>query len=136
MGGMVAIFSEISHNEYNYSTPATESLVKQIVKQERKYTKDPNMPSVKNGIKKSKHQRNEKLLNKLQIAMSDDEIRPLAMPSENGASTWLSTLPLTSENYQLIKQTFLIRYSYSWQLSRLTSTCEYGVTSSIDHVLT
>ena len=75
MGGMVALFSEISHNEYNYSAPATESLVKQIVKQKRKYTKDPNMPSVKNGIKKNKHQRNEKLLNKLQIAMSDDEIR-------------------------------------------------------------
>ena len=52
------------------------------------------MPSVKNGIKKNKHQRNEKLLNKLQIAMSDDEIRPLAMPSENGASTRLSTLQL------------------------------------------
>ena len=42
---------------------------------------------------KNEHQRNEKLLNELQITMSDDEIRLLAMSSENGASTWLSTLP-------------------------------------------
>ena len=139
MGGMaIPIFSELSDNEYNYSTSVTENLVNQIVKQERTYTKDPEMSSVKNGIKKNKHQRNEKLLNELQSTMSDDEIRLLAMSSENGASTWLSTLPLTSENYQLTKQNFwdLIRFRYGWQLSRLPSTCECGVTFSIEHALT
>ena len=55
----IPIFSELSDNEYNYSMSVTENLVNQIVKQGRIHTKDPDMSSVKYGIKKNKHQRND-----------------------------------------------------------------------------
>jgi hypothetical protein len=56
---------------------------------------------------------------------------------ENGASSWLTTLPLKEEGYTLNKQSFwdLIRLRFGWSLNRLPETCECGSKFSTEHAM-
>jgi len=69
--------------------------------------------------------------------MIQDETRLLDLSIENGASLWLTTLPLEEGGYHLTKQNFwdLVRFWYGWQLSRLPVNCECGAAFTIDHAL-
>ena len=55
-----------------------------------------------------------------------------------GASSWLSAVPLASENFSLNKQEFTdaICLRYRWDLKRLPIKCPCGKTYSVDHALT
>ena len=56
---------------------------------------------------------------------------------EQGASSWLTTLPLKEEGYDLTKQLFwdLVRMRCNWALSRSPSVCECGMNFDVTHVL-
>lgn len=105
--------------------------------QQRTYKKDPEMAAKKSTIKKTKRDANERILSEIRESMSVEDSRLLDLSMENGASTWLSTLPLVDEGYHLTKQNFwdLIRFRYGWQLSRLPTTCECGSSFSVEHAL-
>ena len=59
------------------------------------------------------------------------------MHQEQGALSWLTTLPIKEESYDLTKQLFwdLVRMRYNWALSRLPSVCECGTKSDLTHAL-
>ena len=138
LGGLaIPIFSDISDNEFSFSVKISENHVNGILAQQRKYTKDSEMAAKKNDIKKMKKELNERILSEISKTLSTEDSRLLQLSMENGASTWLSTLPLAEEGYHLTKQNFwdLIRFRYGWQLSRLPGTCECGSSFSIDHAL-
>ena len=56
---------------------------------------------------------------------------------ERGASSWLTTIPLAEEGYDLTKQLFwyLIRIRYGWTFRRVPSNCECGIKLDIRHTL-
>ena len=68
-------------------------------------------------------------LQKLLSTLSDKQKRLYELNREHGASSWLTTIPLSEEGYDLIKQSFwdLIRIRYCWTFTRLPSNCECGI---------
>ena len=56
---------------------------------------------------------------------------------EEGASIWLTTIPLKDEGYDMSKQEFwdLIRIRYGWFLKRIPETCECGNRFDLNHAL-
>ena len=107
LGGLaIPIFSDISDNEFSFSVKISENHVNGILAQQRKYTKDSEMAAKKNDIKKMKKELNERILSEISKTLSTEDSRLLQLSMENGASTWLSTLPLAEEGYHLTKQNF------------------------------
>ena len=69
--------------------------------------------------------------------MSDEQRRLNEINRQQGASTWLTTLPIKEEGYTINKNCFwdLLRLRYGWQLQRLPTTCECGTRFTLDHAL-
>ena len=74
-------------------------------------------------------------LQKLRSILSDEQKRLNELNREQGASSWLTTIPLSEEGYDLTKQLFwdLTRIKYGWTLTRLPSNCECGIKFNIQH---
>ena len=74
---------------------------------------------------------------KLRSTLSDEQKRLNELNREQGASSWLTTIPLSEEGYDLTKQLFwdLIRIRYGWTLTRLPSNCECGNKFDVQHAL-
>ena len=74
-------------------------------------------------------------LQKLRSTFSDEQKRLNELNREQGASSWLTTMPLTEEGYDLTKRLFwdLIRIRYGWTLTRLPSNCECGNKFDLQH---
>ena len=62
------------------------------------------------------------------IDLPTNKIRLNKINQENGASTWLSTIPLKEEGQSLSKQEFwnVVKIRYRWPLSRLPNMCSCG----------
>ena len=56
---------------------------------------------------------------------------------EQGSSTWLTTMPIREEGYDLNKQHFwdLVHIRYGWRLTRLLINFKYGVKFDLKHSL-
>ena len=82
---------------------------------------------------KDEEQRKFKLLNEGNKELG----RQLALLSEKGASSWISTLPLKECGFVLSKQQFqdAIRIKYNIPLDGISQECACGKTNSIDHSL-
>ena len=82
------------------------------------------------------HHHNEEL-QKLRYTLSDKQKRLNELNREQRASSWLTTIPLSEEGYDLTKQLFwdLIRIRYGWTLTRLPSNCECGNKFDVQHAL-
>ena len=76
-------------------------------------------------------------LQKLRSTFSDEQKRLNELNREQGASSWLTTIPLSEEGYDLTKQLFwdLIRIRYGWTHTRLPSNCERGNKFDVQHAL-
>ena len=76
-------------------------------------------------------------LQKLRSTFSDEQKRLNKLNKEQGASSWLTTIPLSEEGYDLTKQLFwdLIRIRYGWTLTRLPSNCERCNKFDVQHAL-
>ena len=110
VGGMeIVIFADIVKTEFQNPKNVTESL-----------TKD-QLAKFKYNVKKEKLQRNTKRLQSLSI----NKTCLSKIKQKKGASTWLSTLPLKEEGYNLLKQEFwdLVKIRYEWPLLRLSNMC-------------
>ena len=57
--------------------------------------------------------------------------------NEQGVSSWLTTLPLKQEGYDLLKQLFwdLIRIRYGWMITKLRVNCKCGAYFDLQHAL-
>ena len=76
-------------------------------------------------------------LQKLRPTLSDEQKRLNELNREQGTSSWLSTIRLSEEGYDLTKQIFwdLICIRYGWTLTRIPSSCECGNKFDVQHAL-
>ena len=65
-------------------------------------------------------------LQKLRFTLSDEQKRLNELNREQGASSWLTTIPLSEEGYDLTKQLF-------WDLIQYAPSCKKGVFVSLRH---
>ena len=76
-------------------------------------------------------------LQKLRSILSDEQKRLNELNREQGVSSWVTTIPLSEEGYDLTKQLFwdLIRIRYRWTLTRLPFYWECGNKFDVQHAL-
>ena len=139
-GGLgIADPSSLSDSEYTFSTTINRSLIDAIVENSCD-TYNPNTESISKAkqqckaIKiKNEEQRKFKLLSEGNKELG----RQIALLSEKGASSWISTLPLKECGFVLSKQQFqdAIRIRYNIPLDGISQECACGKTNSIDHSL-
>ena len=139
LGGMgIPIFSEISENEYQNSSRLTKEHVSLILRQERSYEiQHESLNDIKKKIKQERQKYHQEKLVTIRSKMTREQCRLNDINVEQGASTWLTTLPLEDEGYMLNKQEFwdLINIRYGWPLSRTPATCACGSHFNIQHAL-
>ena len=110
------IFAELAEIEYANSLMITKTLQANICNQTVQYdTEAANTTNMKIKIRKEKIQRNRAELSKINEQLDENQKRLILLNQENGASTWLTTLPLKDEGYILNKQQF-------WDLVRIRCT--------------
>ena len=97
-----------------------------MVNQHRKNQSNENVNQIKNKVKLMKLQYHQEQLNELRLKFSDQQKRLNELNQEQGASSWLTTLPILGEGYDLTKQLFwdLTRIRYGWSLTRLPTNCK------------
>jgi len=78
---------------------------------------------------------NNTTLQQLREKMSPEQLRANDLAKMRGASSWLTTLPLKSENFDLNKREFFDALSlrYRWTPKYLSSTCPCGKRFDVDH---
>ena len=138
LGGLgIPIFSETAEREYKFSTMISKDLTSRIVNQHRQHQSNENVNQIKKKVKLMKLQHHQEQLNGLRLKFSDQRKRLNELNQEQGASSWLTTLTILDEGYDLIKQLFwdLIRIRYGWILTRLPTNCECGTKFDIQHGL-
>ena len=89
-------------------------------------------------IRKDKEEKHKYLKQQLLDEIGEEFGRQIALASEKGASSWLTSLPLGDYGYVLNKQEFkdaiLLRYNYT--IHNMSRTCPCGELNSTDHSLT
>ena len=69
--------------------------------------------------------------------MSPEPLRANYLAKMRGASSWLTTFPLKSENFDLNKREFYdaLNLRYRWTPKNLPSTCPCGKRFDVDHAM-
>ena len=114
----------------------SEDLRNKIIEQELANSQlhDKKIKENKNNIRKMKQARHRAVFQRLRNDISNKQRR---LNQQQGASIWLTTLPIKEEGYTINKNCFwnLLRLRYGWQLQRLLTTCEFGTRFTMDHAL-
>ena len=130
----LALFSIWDH--YQRSWPSQISL---ITRQETTYgIQKETINNIKKKIKRNRQEYNQQKLIDIKSRLTSQQCRLNDINTEQGASTWLSTLPIEEEGYMLNKQEFwdLVNIRYGWPLSRTPRTCTCGNNFHIEHAFT
>ena len=72
-----------------------------IVNKHRQPQSNENVNQIKNKVKLMKLQHHQKQLNELRLKFSDQQKRLNELSQEQWASSWLTTLPILGEGYDL-----------------------------------
>ena len=75
------------------------------MKQELQLSSETDVQNIKRKIKSQKQQKQAKLEN-IRPYLTEEQIRVNNLNQEHGSSSWLTTLPLSEEGYDLTKQLF------------------------------
>ena len=138
-GGMdIVIFCDIAEDDYSNSRAVTASPIKLQLEQNTVYSVNrEEIKMLKTNIKLEKLRQNTKKLNVIGCSLSDEKLKLNDTHQGNGASIWLSMLPLRDEGYCLNKQEFwdLVKLRYGWPLSRLPTQCICGTQYDVQHAL-
>ena len=139
LGGLgIPVFSDMAEDEYRNSREATKELRGKIIQQDKTSAIDlSEVQRQKRLIAKSREQKHDDLLQHLRQEMTKEQLRANELNTMKGASSWLTTLPLKSENFILNKREFrdAISLRYRWQLKYLPSICVCGKKFNVDHAM-
>ena len=83
----------------------SKDLSARIMKQELQLSSETDAQNIKRKIKSQKQQKQAKLEN-IRPYLTEEQIRLNNLNQEHGSSSWLTTLPLSEEGYDLTKQLF------------------------------
>ena len=139
MGGLgIRNINEISELEYQNSLKLTEELTSQIFNQSRVMKLDDDkLELARSEVKKANLEFYKHKRNMIYERMEISERRQLDLASEKGASTWLTTLPLSEYGFQLNKQEFndAILLRYNFKIKNVAPVCVCGERNSVNHAL-
>ena len=93
--------------------------------------------NLRRNIIKAREERNNIILQQLREKMNPEELRANDLNRMKGASSWLTMLPLRSENFLLKKREFYDALSlrYRWTLRYLPSFCPCGKKYDVGHAM-
>ena len=124
--------------EFANSRAATEQLVEHIYNQDDTAPVDTEqLKTTRRRIAFAKEEQSSSLLQKLRENMSSEQLRAIDLATMKGGSSWLTTLPLKSENFSLKKRQFYDALSlrYRWTPKYLPSMCPCGKRFDVDHAM-
>ena len=115
----------------------SKDLSPRIMKQETQLSSETDVQNIKRKIKNQKQKKHQAKLENIRSYLTEEQIRLNNLNQEHGSSSWLTTLPLSEEGYDLTKQLFwdLIRIRYGWTLTKLPAYCECGKKFDLQHAL-
>ena len=126
LGGMgIPVFPEIVNIEFQNSSLLTKEHVSLIARQERTYgNQKETVNNIKMKIKRDRQEYNQQKLIDIKSRLTSQQCRLNDINTEQGASTWLSTLSIEEKGYMLNKQEFwdLVNIKYRLPLSRTSRT--------------
>ena len=138
-GGMGLIIpSKISDTEYENSRLITEHTTEQIQLQNQKYVNNRKIDTIKAKIKKPKAANNKMIQKNIRKTLTCPiKVKALDASMENGASIWLTVLPIKEYGFALDKQSFWdsVYIRYNIPLPRLPTPCVCGASFNIEHAL-
>ena len=115
----------------------SKDLSMRIMKQEIQLSSETDVQNITQKIKRQRQQKHQAKLENIRSCLTEEQIRLNNLNQEHGSSSWLTTLPLSEEGYDLTKQLFwdLIRIRYGWTLTRLPAYCECREKFDLQHAL-
>ncbi len=129
-----------SREENGASLKITSPLVEAILNQNPTYSCDI-MSKQATGKRETHVQNRQKLEDRasiLKASLPSSLNRVMALASEKGASSWLTTLPIEEYGFTLHKGAFYdaLALRYDWDPSHTPTNCACGKIFSIDHAFT
>ena len=112
-------FSEITKMKYRNSSLLTEVRVLSIARQKRTYRiQKETVNNITKKIKWERYEYNQQKLVNIRSRLTDHYCRLNDINTEQGTSTWLTTLTIEDKGYMLNKQEFwdLVNVRYGWPL--------------------
>ena len=134
----IPIFADISDREFNNSVVISSQIVRNIKTQNKLYNfNKKNYNETKQECTKAKEQLYKFQLDELTINMTKDQKRANKLAQMKGASSWMNTLPLESDNNTLNKREFYdaISLRYRLELKCLALICACGKKYNVDHAM-
>ena len=133
LGGLgVPDITKIADIAYGTSRHLTSKLIRKVVHQNDSHELEP--ATTKTQPLTDYH---KSLLSELRSSMSPLQLKANDICQADGASIWLTSLPLRSEGHHLSKREFIdaIYLRYGWQPNRLPLECACSAKFSIDHAM-
>ena len=140
LGGMGLIIpSQMCDAEYENSINITRSMKGKLKSNQTIYDEIPqDQIKIKLKIRAAKRKENQKRLEEIKKEIQCPmKKKSIEASTENGASLWLTALPIKSNDFHLEKQAFwdAIFIRYSIPLKRLPTTCVCGAPFDIQHAM-
>ena len=139
LGGMSIINPlNVCDEEYRNSRELTSQLAELVIEQEPRYKVDEErIKECKKNIKMRRNINYLEELKKLKEKMTPSDLRLNDIAQEQGASSWLSVIPLKRHGFHLSKREFwdAVKLRYGLQLNRLPSHCGCSANFDIQHAL-
>lgn len=138
MGGLGIInIQEEASFQYQTSRAMTKELCQRIKLQSEEAIDVQLGKNVLNALSRRRLAEHRNSLETIKQDLHPFNRKALEIASSQGASSWLTTLPLKDENYTLNKQEFVdaIHMRYGWNMKRLPAKCACTANFSIDHAL-
>ena len=128
----------ISQSVFEASVKLTSPLVAAIATQDLYQSVDFfQVLDVKTSLRKSNRERQALQAESVYNQLSPQQKRNVDLAKENGASSWMSVLPLEDHGFSLHKGAFhdAIHLRYGWKLSNTPTKCTCGSAFSINHAM-
>ena len=140
-GGLgIRIPSKNAERELQSSQQVTSVLVPHILEQNQEYGYDiivDQLQSKATISKQNKKEMSSKEADDLHSQLPLQLQKAVELAKENGASIWLTALPLKEHGFSLHKASFhdAMALRYGWSPSNLPSKCDCGKNFSVEHAL-
>ena len=134
MGGLgLAEITIISEIEFLTSINKTKSITHKIVNQNC----ITNLTVGQDTEFTTKANYQDQLLKELKTKMNKKQLKANEIARSDGASAWLTTLPLKDENFMLTKREFIdaVHLRYGWDMKSTPDNCVCQAKFSVDHAM-
>jgi hypothetical protein len=140
LGGLgIDVPSSMSQTQYDNSRLVTQQLVEQLKSQSSTSQVDSQvLQAARRKIVSDKAGRNKLLVESIKTELPADRLKVFEFSCEEGASSWLTALPISRHGFMLSKQEFCdaLYIRYGFQMRRLPASCVCGAHFSVEHAMT